>query len=150
MGLGDRIRRYLSDAEFERHEDYFRDRHIALGGSDIDYERARPAYRFGFAAAGDARYRGRDFADAEAELRAHWTPDLALQCGSWETARTSVNRGYHRAQQALADRSSRQLAVVQAPAPAADVAVPREVVREMQPAAAFDRPASTSRDDLHP
>lgn len=149
MGLGDRIRRFLSDAEFERHEEYFRDRHLALGGSVLDFEKMRPAYRFGFSAAGDRRFRGRDFDELDAELREHWTQDLARQCGSWESARSAINRGFHRAQQALAEHSAEQLALPSSRG--SDRAVTRTVESEPAP-----RPAPAQRvypapgDDAHP
>lgn len=149
MGLADRIRRFLSGVEFERHEEYFRERHLALGGADLDFEKMRPAYRFGFSAAGDQRYRGRDFEAVEVELRQHWTADLARQCGSWESARSAINRGFHRAQGALAEHSAAQLAL---PTPRShDVAVAREVATE--PAARPSGPQrtySSASDDAHP
>jgi hypothetical protein len=102
MKIADAIRRILEGDPWNRDEQRFRERHVAFGSSELEFERVRPAYHFGWVAAQDERFRGRDFDDVEAELRDEWSSDLAMQCGSWDTVRGFVNRAYQRAQERFA------------------------------------------------
>jgi hypothetical protein len=105
MNIADSIRRILEGDPWHRDEQQFRERHIAFGSSDLEFERVRPAYHFGWVAAQDDRFRGRDFEEVEGDLRNDWTNDLAIQCGSWDTVRGFVNRAYQRAQERFATES---------------------------------------------
>jgi hypothetical protein len=62
--------------------------------ADASFETARPAYQFGHLAAAHPEYAGRDFHDAEPDLRRAWERDLAARYGSWESARTFVCDAY--------------------------------------------------------
>jgi hypothetical protein len=106
MNIADAIRRILEGDPWKRDEQQFRERHIAFGSSDLEFERVRPAYHFGWVAAQDERFRGQDFDDVEAVLRAEWSHDLAKQSGSWDTVRGFVNRAYQRAQERFASGSA--------------------------------------------
>lgn len=96
MRFAERIASLFMVDGWSRHEEYFRDRHLALGGTELEFEKARAAYQFGYVMAAEERFRGRPFDEVEAELAAEWTPNLAAQSGGWESVRGWVNRAYHR------------------------------------------------------
>lgn len=71
-----------------------RDFDSRYAGSGEQYETYRPAYEYGYRAAGDARYRGRDFDDVEEDLRTDYlrnNPNSA-----WDRIRGAVRYGWER------------------------------------------------------
>jgi hypothetical protein len=62
--------------------------------ADASFDTARPAYQLGHVAASQPRFAGRDFHEAEDELRQIWERDFAARYGSWATARHFVCDGY--------------------------------------------------------
>lgn len=99
--LGDRIRRAFAGPAWAREEIRFRERHTALGSSELDYAKARPAYQLGFEAGLAEENRGRDLDDVEDTLRRIWDAEYASQSGSWESVRAYVQRAYHRGQECM-------------------------------------------------
>jgi hypothetical protein len=96
MGLRDFVERAFTGDDWPRADEEFRERHTAFGTPELEYERVLPAYQFGHVAAHDERFAGSSFEDVEDVLRAEWSPDLAMQCGSWDVVRGYVNRAYQR------------------------------------------------------
>jgi uncharacterized protein (TIGR02271 family) len=77
------------DSEFRRH---WQSAHgDAVGGR---YEDAAPAYRFGFRIRHDARYREREWEDAEPDIRSDWTQQQ--EGPPWESAREAIRYGWHK------------------------------------------------------
>lgn len=99
--LGDRIRRAFAGHAWAREEVAFRERHTALGSSDLDYAKARPAYQYGFEVGIAESNRGRLFDDLEHGLRHDWEAEYASQFGSWESVRGFVQRAYRRGQETV-------------------------------------------------
>ena len=137
MGLGDKIMRALTGDDWNREDEAFRERHTSLGSSDLDYEKARPAYQYGYAAGADERFRGRRFDEIENDLRVEWDNDYASQSGSWDSVRGYVNRAYQRGQEGFVTRSEEELAIGKRTVQAGEVAVHKTVetehVREQVP-----------------
>ena len=79
---GDDFRSY--DSDFRAHFDDSSD-----NGS---YEEAEPAYRYGHTAASDSRYEGREFGDAEDDLRRDWEKRNE---GSWDNHRDAIRYSYN-------------------------------------------------------
>jgi len=97
--IGDRIRRAFAGQAWKREDVAFRDRHMALGSSELDYAKARPAYQHGFEAGIAQANRGRTFEEVEDALRRVWDAEHASQSGSWESVRGYVQRAYRRGQE---------------------------------------------------
>jgi hypothetical protein len=57
-------------------------------GAYADYE---PAYRYGYDLAGNARYRGRDWAALEADARRDWE---SRHGGTWEQFKDAIRYGW--------------------------------------------------------
>jgi uncharacterized protein (TIGR02271 family) len=69
-------------------------------GTNRTFEQAEPNYRAGFTAAHDERYSGRQFEDAESELRREHETGSAGTTGSgesWEHLREEIRSGWNRA-----------------------------------------------------
>ncbi|HYD53970.1 MAG TPA: YsnF/AvaK domain-containing protein [Gemmatimonadaceae bacterium] len=111
MGLGDKIMRALTGDDWNREDEQFRERHTALGSSDLDYEKARPAYQYGYAAGTNEQYRGQSFDAIEPNLRGEWESEYASHSGSWDSVRGYVNRAYQRGQETFVTRSEEELAI---------------------------------------
>lgn len=78
--------------------DYRRDwqsRHAGSGGAYEEYE---PAYRYGANLRGDARYRSREWAAIEPDVRRDWE---VREPGTWEKIKDSVRYGWERVKSAV-------------------------------------------------
>lgn len=136
MGFGDKIMRALTGDDFNRDEQYFRERHATSGGG-VDFDRTRPAYEFGYVSAGDERFRGRRFDEIEPDLRQGWSTDYEQQYGAWDNVRGYVGDAYERGREQVVTRSEEELAVgkrsVEAGAVNVRKTVETEHVREQVP-----------------
>jgi uncharacterized protein (TIGR02271 family) len=77
--------------DFASYEADWRQHHGATflnRGAYADYE---PAYRYGYELAGDARYRGRDWAALEADARRDWE---SRHAGTWEQFKDAIRYGW--------------------------------------------------------
>ncbi|HWC45510.1 MAG TPA: hypothetical protein VG868_05285 [Casimicrobiaceae bacterium] len=63
--------------------------------ADREYEDARPAYRLGFGAAGEARYAGKSFDEAEKDLENDWL-NVRVAGDEWQSVRDYAREGYER------------------------------------------------------
>lgn len=63
--------------------------------ADRAYEDVRPAYRLGFDAAGDARFAGKSFADAEQDLENNWL-NVRVAGDEWQSVRDYAREGFER------------------------------------------------------
>lgn len=92
--------------EAERTADYERLWNSMPGhADDRSFESMRPALRFGYIAAQHPDFIGRDFSDAEPELRRHWPDAMHGRTGNWEGVRRYVEHAYSHARAAgLAER----------------------------------------------
>ena len=63
--------------------------------ADREYEDVRPAYRLGFGAAGDARYAGRSFDEAEKDLEGDWL-NVRVAGDEWQSVRDYAREGFER------------------------------------------------------
>lgn len=64
---------------------------------DASYERVRPAFHLGHAAAWNPDYRNRSFGEIEPELRRGWTEDVGARHGDWAEVRGYARASYDRA-----------------------------------------------------
>ena len=64
--------------------------------ADRAYEDVRPAYQLGFDAAGDARFAGKDFDDAEKDLEGNWL-SVRFRGEQWQTVRDYAREGFEQA-----------------------------------------------------
>lgn len=64
--------------------------------ADRGYDDARPAYAFGYAAAADPRYAGKDFDQAEKDLEGGWLNER-FKGDEWQTVRDYARAGFERA-----------------------------------------------------
>ncbi|MHB1224273.1 MAG: hypothetical protein ACYC2G_09565 [Gemmatimonadaceae bacterium] len=64
---------------------------------DARYERVRPAFHLGHAAAWNPDYRGRPFEEIEPDLRRGWTAEVGESHGAWAEVRDHARAAYHRA-----------------------------------------------------
>jgi hypothetical protein len=64
-----------------------------LGGRGHDYQAYKRACDFGYKMATNRRFNGRDWVDAEAELKGEWTHSN----GDWSMAREAVQQGWEAA-----------------------------------------------------
>jgi uncharacterized protein (TIGR02271 family) len=80
-------------------EDYYR-RHWTsnFGSSGGTYEDYAPAYTYGSEMRSSERYRGRDWSDAESDLRSDWERRYPGESGasSWERFKAAVRHGWDR------------------------------------------------------
>ena len=63
--------------------------------ADREYEDVRPAYRLGFGAAGDARYAGKSFDEAEKDLENDWL-NVRFAGDVWQSVRDYAREGFER------------------------------------------------------
>ena len=63
--------------------------------ADRAYEDVRPAYRLGFDAAGDERFAGRTFEEAETDLEGHWL-NVRPAGDEWQSVRDYAREGFER------------------------------------------------------
>ena len=125
MGFMDKLKNALTP-DWNEAEQSFRQRHTAQG----EYDRYRPAYQFGYAAGRNDQYRGRAFADIEADLRRDWTDDAVQQYGSWDSVRTYVGDAYQHGQERTMTLSEEELAVGKRTVQAGAVDVQKRVETE--------------------
>jgi uncharacterized protein (TIGR02271 family) len=84
------------DEDYERFRSGYRqdfDRSTTAGAATWD--EAEPRYRYGYAAARDARYAGRDFEEVEPELRHDWEASYG-GADPWERLRREIRQGWDR------------------------------------------------------
>jgi hypothetical protein len=77
-------------------EHYYRTHYEASAPANGKWERARPVYQLGHAAARNPAYRGRSFADIETDLQHGWKGDTATRHGEWESVRDLARAAYER------------------------------------------------------
>jgi len=90
-------RRELEEADdpYDVYRDRYRRRHQAYyGNGNGDYTAYEPAYRYGYTLANDDRYRGRTWAEIEAEARRQWDEDHQDQ-GLWEDFKDAVRHAWN-------------------------------------------------------
>ena len=75
-------------------ETYYRTHYEASAPAGGDWNRARPAYQLGQAAARNPAYANRSFADIETDLRHGWKSDTAHE--EWESVRDLARAAYER------------------------------------------------------
>lgn len=76
--------------------DYQEHYRLNYSGSGHTYMHVRPAYRYGYEMAKDARYQGRNWNEpTERELRRAWDSRGAAM--RWDDARTAIREGWNRA-----------------------------------------------------
>ena len=78
----------VDDNEFRRD---FEARYASRGDQ---YDKYAPAYRYGYTAASDARYRGRSWSDAEADLQRDYVRDYPDS--AWEDVRGAARYGWEK------------------------------------------------------
>ena len=69
--------------------------HHANRFADREYEDVRPAYRLGFGAAGDARFTGKSFEEAEKDLEGDWL-NVRFAGDEWQSVRDYAREGFER------------------------------------------------------
>jgi uncharacterized protein (TIGR02271 family) len=79
---------------FEMYAPAFRQHHTStFADRDGGYEMYEPAYRYGYDLAANPRYRGRDWAALEADVRRDWE---ARHVGTWERYRDAIYFGWEK------------------------------------------------------
>jgi len=63
--------------------------------AESEYEFVRPAYQLGFGAAGDARFAGRTFDEAEKDLENDWL-NVRVRGDQWQSVRDYAREGFER------------------------------------------------------
>jgi len=63
--------------------------------ADREYEDVRPAYELGFGAAGDSRFTGRSFDEAEKDLESDWL-NVRVAGDEWQSVRDYAREGFER------------------------------------------------------
>ena len=84
------------DENYQKVRDNFR-QHFARGrgkGGKPPFDEAESTYRTGFLAASDERFRGREFDDAEPELRRDWESSGSRGGAGWEHLREEIREGW--------------------------------------------------------
>jgi hypothetical protein len=76
------------DADFLIH---YRAIYTSTGGSYEDYA---PAYRYGYSAGSDARYRGRDWNEVETDVRRDWERSYPER--TWDRFKDAVRHGWEK------------------------------------------------------
>lgn len=83
------------DTEFVKHVDAFRTHHASTyGATGHDYATYEPAYRYGYAAGTEDRYRGRDYSDLENDLRRDY--ETRHGEGKWNQHHQAVRHAFDR------------------------------------------------------
>ena len=94
------VRRGAAGASYDAFADDFRAHHReTYGSTGRDYGYYEPAYRYGYDMARDDRFRNRDFADAEADLRRGYAE--RHDEGLWDETKDAVRSAYDRARRAV-------------------------------------------------
>lgn len=85
----------MNQGDFSRYDTDFRT-HYGKGsyGSDYTYEQVQPAYRYGYTLSSDERYKDRNWADVENDVRTNWE---ASNKGTWERFKDSIRYAWERA-----------------------------------------------------
>lgn len=79
-------------------ETYYRTHYEASAPEGGTWDRARPVYQLGHAAAANPVYRSRSFGDIEIDLQHGWKPNSASSPGDWQSVRDLARCAYeHRA-----------------------------------------------------
>ena len=90
---------------FAAYEDGFRSHYRdAFGDDDLDFADYSPAYRYGYDAAYDERYTGRDFADAEPDLREAYYRRFGYPMSDnivWTRVKGAIRHAYEQARAAV-------------------------------------------------
>jgi hypothetical protein len=73
-------------------QDFRRDWEANYKASGGDYTTYQPAYEYGYRMAGDARYRGKSWADVESNLRSDW--DRQYPGSAWDRMKSAVRYGW--------------------------------------------------------
>lgn len=89
-----------SDALFRSHFQH------ANRFADRAYEDARPAYQLGFDAAGDARFAGKKFDEAEKDLEDAWL-SVRFRGDQWQTVRDYAREGFEQSRRIGSVKGSR-------------------------------------------
>lgn len=80
------------------YESTFRDDfNTRYANSGYSWDQYSSAYRYGYDAANDTRYRGRNWNDIESDLRTSWDPTY----GPWDRFKDAVRRGWERTKDAV-------------------------------------------------
>jgi uncharacterized protein (TIGR02271 family) len=87
------VMRSAAARDFATYEADWRQHHGATFGSRGAYVDYEPAYRYGYELAGDARYRGRDWAALEANARRDWE---GRHAGTWEQFKDAIRYGWEK------------------------------------------------------
>lgn len=94
------VRGASATATYDAYADDFRTHHReTYGATGRDFGYYEPAYRYGYDMARDERFRDRDFADAEADLRRGYAE--RHDEGLWEETKDAVRSAYERARRAV-------------------------------------------------
>jgi hypothetical protein len=81
---------------FTEHDTLFRSHfQHANRFADRSYEDVRPAYRLGYDAAGDPRFTGKEFDEAEKDLEGNWL-NVRLAGDEWQSVRDYAREGFER------------------------------------------------------
>jgi len=79
-------------------EKYYRTHYEASAPPDGNWDRVRPAYQLGHAAAANPAYRGRSFADIETDIQHGWSAHSRSSPAEWQSVRDLARAAYeHRA-----------------------------------------------------
>jgi hypothetical protein len=82
-------------------ETYYRHHYEASAPAGGTWERARPVYQLGHAAAANPAYRSRSFSDIEPDLQNGWTPDAASPGDDWHSVRDLARAAYEHRSDAI-------------------------------------------------
>lgn len=89
---------------FDAYTADFRNNFTTVYGSrGVVYERYEPAYRYGYTAAHDPRYSGKEWNAVEAELRHDWE---ARQYGAWDECKDAIRYAWERVRGYSASRAA--------------------------------------------
>jgi hypothetical protein len=77
-------------------ERYYRTHYEASSPADGSWERVRPVYQLGHAAASNPEYRGRSFSDIEADLQHGFKGGASSAHGDWQSVRDLARAAYER------------------------------------------------------
>jgi uncharacterized protein (TIGR02271 family) len=85
----------MNQGDFSRYDTDFRT-HYSSGsyGSDYTYDQVQPAYRYGYTLSSDGRYKDRNWADVENDVRTNWE---SSNQGTWDKFKDSIRYAWERA-----------------------------------------------------
>jgi uncharacterized protein (TIGR02271 family) len=127
MSFADKLRDMFGGEDWNERDNEFRSHHTTAGRSD--YERHRPAYQYGYAAAYNPDYRGKSFDQVETSLQTDWQREHA-DVGEWDSFRDSARDAYARGQERVLTLSEEELAVGKRKVSAGEVNVHKRVETE--------------------